>query len=643
MKATTPSSPRRRVVWVERLTAPGLVRLWLESIVRGAEIRFDPVDASRLSLVLFSFLERVERPAGLRRTTLVYARRTANGEALNYRREDDLEAAAREIGARFLHESPDSLKRAAGCFLSVQLMDRKIFLLMAGEASRTEPSVDHEFLIRRHSAAHLLSRPGPDPRIRLDLSPDVFVRNIARPTRLFLRALISSMTSRRPNGNVRGDRDAVWLEYYPADIGGYISRAFWKDGVDPQKFDRVMYSDLREAPCDDANVRRIQNYGFRWIDANRPWTLGPASASALLRTLAIPVRASGPLWLRLFLWEHALWTEIWAAAYRRWRVRLLFQYLDLSWIQDAQARALESAGGAMVGFHWAEAPFLVEPEHLTPFQVYFAWGTNQARRLAGKGHDCREILPCGAWILPNDDEVLHIRKMLANSDFTLAVFDTSVSTRAFVSPDQISQFLLASLRLIAAHPRWKIALKPKGPAAFRDLPNSDEIHALIDRLAEDGRAIVFESTVSPVNVGLACDLSFGIGINSAAVLVGAFGGRCIHWDSPGWRRHPLVRSGSGTVVFEKLSDALKAIEDAAAGNIQVGDFTRWAPMVNHFSDRGAHKRVADWMEEVLSLITKGETTANAITTASRNYRERHGIPADFMNRGEWWETPATNA
>lgn len=628
MEAAPPGQLTRRVVWVERLTAPTAARLWARSVLGSAEIRYDPRDATPAG-------RGVAALAGgrFRERPLTCARRDASGEALYYRREDELQAALGGFADSALGDRPPRERRALTCFLANWLADRETFLVMAEEEAKAEPGLEHEFLVVSQPAARLLERPGR--RLRRDWSARGALRAFAAPLAVWARALAASVLKPPVNGGGLRGRDAVWVEYYPDDVGGYVSRAFWKDAVDPARFDRVFYGDAPDAPVADA-AGKIEAFGFGWIDARRPWALAPPSlgtlAGLLGGLLASPRR---PWWLRMFEFELALWTAIWESAFRRHRVRALFQYQDFSWRQEAQAAALDRAGGAMIGVHWAEAPFLTEPEHLTPFGAYFAWGVNQSRRLAGKGHDCAEIMPSGAWVLPRETETAAVAAALGTREFAIALFDTSTSDRIFVSARMLSDFLLGFLTLVESRPGWKVALKPKGAAAYAGLPDGARIETLIGRLRAQGRAVIVDRLVSPVSVALACDLSAGIGVNSAAVLAGAFGGRCLHWDCAGWKRHPLVRDGAGTVVFDRLEDALAAAA-AAPSDPRIGDFARWAPLVNHFGDRKAPERVGGWLADYLGAVSGGACAADARRAAGEAYRRRHGVPGDFAERGEWW-------
>lgn len=633
MEAAAPGPLKRRVVWVERLGPAALAVLGLESLRTKAEVRFDPADARPSALAALAVLRRLGLAGAFRERALTCARQDASGEALYYRREDELQAALGGFADSALADRPSGERRALACFLSNWLADRVTFLVMAEEEAKAEPDAEHEFVVVRQPASRLLERPGR--RLRLDWSLRGTVRAFAAPLSVWARALAASVLQPTVEcGGLRG-RDAVWVEYYPEDVGGYISRAFWKDGVDPARFDRVFYGDSPDTPIVDG-AAKVEAFGFGWIDAVRAWEIAPLSARTLAGLLAGAIASTRrPWWLRMFEFELALWTAIWESAFRLHRVRALYQHQDFSWRQEAQARALARAGGTMIGVHWAEAPFLTEPEHLTPFDVYFAWGVNQSRRLAGKGHDCREILPCGSWILPDEKEIAAVRDALGTKVFALALFDTSYSDRIFVSGRMLSDFLLAALTMVESRPGWKVVLKPKGNPSYAGLPDGDRIDAMIARLRGEGRAVLVDRRVSPASVGLASDLALGIGLNSAAILTGAYGGRCVNWDSSGWKRHPLVRDGSGTVVFDRLEAALAAAT-AAPKDARIGDFSRWAGLVNHFGDRRAPERVGGWMADYMESVSGGASAPDARRAAGEAYRRRHNIPGDFSECGEWW-------
>lgn len=634
MEAASPGQlKRRRVVWVEHLGPAALAVLGLEALFLKAEIRFDPRDASPRALGFLALLRRAGLGGAFRERTLTCARRDAAGEALYYRREDELQSGLGGFADSALADRSPGERRALACFLANWLAERETFLVMAEEEARAEPAAEHSFLIVRQPAGFLLERPGR--RLRQDWSPRGAIRALAAPLAVWTRALAASIL--KPSvkqGGLHG-RDSVWVEYHPGDVGSYVSRAFWKDAVDPARFDRVYYGDDPGAPI-AADAAMIEAYGFGWLDGRRPWEIAPPTLGTLAGVLREALAsARRPWWLRMFEFELALWTAIWEAAFKLHRVRALYQYQDFSWRQEAQARALTLAGGTMIGLHWAEAPFLTEPEHLTPFDVYFAWGVNQSRRLAGKGHDCREILPSGAWILPDDKAIADLRAALGTKTFAVALFDTSYSDRIFVSGRMLSEFMLGVLTMIASKPGWKVVLKPKGSASYADLPDGGRIEEMIERLRAEGRAILVDWRVSPVSVGLACDISAGIGLNSAALLAGAFGGRCVHWDCAGWKRHPLVRDGRGTVVFDSVAETAAAVA-AAPGNPRIGDFTRWARLVNHFGDRNAPGRIGGWMADYVEAVGGGASADDARRAAGDAYRRRHGVSGDFAERGEWW-------
>lgn len=631
MEAPTPGRLTRRVVWVERLTAPLAARLWLRARL-GAEVRYDPRDATPTGLKLLRLL-LAAAAAPVREVELTYARRGPDGGALCEDREARLEAALSAFADSALPGNDAPLRRALVAYLAMELYERTTFVAMAEAAAAEERDAAHELLARAHPAFGLYAprvgtvRPAP--------APGAAFKTLARPLFVWLRALVAALLRPAVSTDLDGTRAGAWVEYYPDDVDGYISRAFWTKTLPPDA-DRVFYADARGVPWGPEEARRVAAAGFRSIDARKPWTLGPVGLGELLALLPRLVAGPGPWWVRAWRFEHALWTAIWTAAFRRWRVRMLSQFQDFDWRQDCQARALEAAGGVFVDFHWAEAPFALEPGHLTASHAYLAWGANQARRLKAKDGLARPVVPVGAWIVPHAGTVARLRAARGRSKFALALFDTSASDRIFLSPRQLSDFLAAVLERALARPGWAVILKPKGESSYARLPDGARIESALAALRGQGRLVACERLVSPASAGLAADIAVGIGINSAGVLVGAFGGRCVHWNAAGLARHPLVRDGSETVVFEELPALLAALDRAADGDRTAGDFSRWARLINHFGDESGPARAAAWAEGAWKELSSKKSPADAVARANAAHRAREGVPADFPGRAGWW-------
>lgn len=607
----------RPVLWAERLGLFDAAWLALRAAATGEEVRYDEHRASVHGL-------RLAGPFGFTPARLTLARAGENGAPLNDRRESFLEAALEKFARGRLAERPARLRSAFRAYFAGKLVARATFLVMAEAAAKAMPEREHRYFIVSHPANILLREVFGGRLVERPALTEA-LRQLAAPLVLIARAAWAGLTRPAVRSNLTG-KPAIWVEYYPDDIGGYISRAFWKDRVDRDRWDLAFCVDHAETPCDDATIRRIEDFGMRWIDARRPWRLAGLSAGEALALAGLLLRPGLPWWVRAFEVHYEATTAVWAAVFKRHRVRLLTQHLELEWKPVAQAEALERAGGAMFGLHWSDFPFLTEPTHPTPEHVFFVWGATNKRWLEGKGHATRHILPCGLWLPSNPCKTAEIKSRLGPSDFTLAVFDSSYSYDIFYSAEMLAAFLDEILSLLESRPAWKAVFKPKNALLYETLPGGPALMGRLRALEAAGRVLILERFVSPIDAALACDLSVCFGFNSAGVVAGARGARAVHWDAAGWTRHPLRAEPGQRVVYPSLTALRKAIE-TAPDDTAIGDFSRWRRLSDHFGDDNAAERVGTWVEEAMQF---------GVDEASDRYMKRHRVGADFIAPGRWW-------
>lgn len=617
MEAPPPGQLTSPVLWAERLGAFDAAWLAARTALTGEEVRYDEHQASAYGLKIAAVL-------GWRPAELTLSGPDASGDPLNYRRESALDEAVGTFVRERLDGRPERLKLAFKAHFAGRLVGRATFLVMAAEAASKEPAREHRYFVVSHPANGLLSRTFDVPLVSRPAQTEA-LRQIAAPLVLLARAAWAGLTSQAVRNNLTG-KPAVWTEYYHLDIGGFISRLFWKDHVDPEKWDRVLYMDRDDSPCDDEQIRRVEAFGMRWIDASRPWSLAGLGLGEAARKLGILLRPGLPWWARAFELHYEATASVWAAAFRKFNVRLLSEHQELSWLPVAQAEGIERAGGAMFGLHWSDFPFLTEPTHPSPEQVFFVWGVTNKRWLEGKGNGSRHILPCGLWIPSDAKKSAELKTRLGPAEFSLAVFDSSCSYNIFYSAKMLADFLDAVLSLLESHRGWKALFKPKSAHLYEDLPDGANLMRRLKALEKEGRVIVLGHGISPIDAALACDLSVCFGFNSAGVVAGARGARAVHWDAAGWTRHPLRSDPAQRIVYPAL-ESFKAALAAAPNDPGIGDFSRWRRLSDHFGDQRAGKRVGEWISDAL---------ASSPDSASDRYRTRHGIGADFEGPGEWW-------
>lgn len=617
-------------IWVERLTVPTLLWLWLESAARDLMVRYDEHQTTPLAERLLARLRAAGAAGRWAPAELELDAQDERGRALNYRRESEL---VRLLEPALNAADGDSRDRhALQSFVANALMFRVTFLVMV------EAKLDggeNEALLARHPANRLILEGwrGGKLRLRQTCSLNKHVKTLARPLRIFARAAADAVTWPKNAHSLENIRPAAWIQYYPTDfLGGYLSRAFWVPFARSEDYDRVSYFDTPGYGVASEERERVRKAGMHWVECCPPSRAAELSLGDLFGALS---RFFAPRaiawWHRWFRFELELRTVIWAAVFRRYQVKLLVQYLEFEWTQAAQARGLERAGGAMMGIHWSDFPFTTEPIHITPSHVFFVWGENNKRWLEEKGTDCRHILPSGAYILPRQSDRAWAERL--PKGFRLALFDGSASYNLYTSPATLSRFLLAMLGLLDRHGDWSAVLKPKREADYRGLPDGERIMALQDRLVAQGRLIATPGQVGGAGVAAGVDLSVGLGHNSAAILAAAFGARAVLWDQAGWLDHPLHRVPGQQFYYRDLDGVLGAIEAAAAGDRGVGDFSRWRRLANHFEDADGPRRVAGWVDEYMAKAARGH---GALDEACAEYLRRHRVGPAFTAPGPWW-------
>lgn len=631
------------VVWVEKTGLLDLVLLLPGCLIGGGEIRYDEHRISPPAKAALDFLKRAGLARRIIPAKLSLNQKDDHGRALNYLREAALDKISNDFCAKYLSQEPRWFQRAAQSCLSNYLMFRVTFIIMIEAESKHWPMTKHVLYLARHPANALLWSSGcfPGFKFRQSLSPREALKNIFGPLVLFSRALAGCFLGRKVRTDIVETRPSVWVEYYPDDLDGYVSRAFWRDHVDAKTFDRVFYLDRSDTPCDAETAARIASRGFHWVDCQdifRLSRLGFKDAASLVLQL-FKFNFRRPLWFHFFRFKLELLTEVWTDIFKTFKVKLLIQHQEFSWMQMAQVRALDAAGGSMIGFHWSDFPFLTEPIHITPQHVFFVWGQANYRWLEGKGHDCRYILPCGAWIMPDEKVSAGLRAQLEKFEFKLALFDTSHAYNICYSSESVSQFLLAALDLLEKNPKWGAILKPKSGCDYSALPQGALINSKIAALAKEGRLFIMERLVSPVSVAQAADLSLCCGFGSVGVLSGAFGNRAVQWDPAGWTEHPLAKVKDQKVMFFSLDDLRSAALAASRGDRTIGDFSRWRLLSNHFDDRQAPRRVGEWINDYMARIREGSPASDALRLTTDAYVERNKIGGDFFKKGEWWARP----
>ena len=188
-------------------------------------------------------------------------------------------------------------------------------------------------------------------------------------------------------------------------------------------------------------------------------------------------------------------------------------------------------------------------------------------------------------------------------------------------------FLDRVLALLESHGTWGAVFKPKSTQSWSLLPGGPRLLARVAALEAEGRVLVAQRETSPVTAAEACDLTVCYSVNSAGIVIGAHGGRAVHWDCSGWLDHPFYADRDQKFFYPSLEEMLAAVEAAAAGDRSVGDFSRWRGKIDAFGDGRAAERVGGFVASYLDRTSSGTPALRALDEAAAEYRARLGLDA----------------
>ncbi|MFA5139655.1 MAG: hypothetical protein WC728_10525 [Elusimicrobiota bacterium] len=574
----------------------------------------------------------------------------SHGElSLEYQVFETLAGVSEDFCSDILSSEHPCFRQTVQCHLSTKLLSRVTFLDCVVDRMEASPQIRHIAHVRGHYAMPLLS--GHYRRKNLELrSGPAFISGlflIAGALRDLARSAIRGLFPPAPvSPRDLGGRQSVWIEKPPpAGVWKQFER-FLVEHVRRRAYPIIYYFDRRDTAVDGKTGAALEEAGFGWVDARdaRLLRLTPDICLEFCRRWSW-LRAGGPWWLFWFKLRFLLLRCLHRDLYSRFQVKVLIQHQETSWIQGPQALAVEDAGGIMVGLHWSHYIHSRYVTHLTPQQAFLVWGRAHADMLRKKGHCCRHILPCGLWI---DDSgttpAANFRARLSGEvNFILGIFDDYVHYSDYNSIVTIVQFYRALLTAIERHPDYGGMIKSKGwdLQGLSHLPGGADIGDRISALLRDGRLLVLDPrSHAPPAVAAQCDLSVCYGLNSAGIVSALHGCRAIHWDCNGLLNHPICRTRGQRIVFQSLEEVSRRVEEAAAGDRGIGDFSSWRLEVDHFGDCGGLVRIVHFLDLFMGEAQSGVETGLACDRAVEAYRRSEGVSADFAKGKNWWDNPS---
>ncbi len=632
----------KKIFWVERLGFVEVITFLLQGFFFDIIIRYDEHQASTSGISILRLLKKFGLCGNFYPVSLSLNAQDEDGYSMAYRMEENLDSCLEGFCKGYIPDEQDWFKRMIKSYVASDLLYQITFITMVESEIEHSENQKNVLYIVRHPLSSLVI-PFYANRgwvIKRSFGFGENIKFIIRPLYLIFAILIGKLFPYKVKTNISHIRPAVWVEYSHNDTANMV---FWNKSGEQSDFDLVCYLDREDTPPAKEITGEIEKRGLKWIDAHfisliRLCKFHYSDLRDLMRELLSLPRRS-PLWFRIFRFEERVFFLLYRSAFNAFQVKVLIQHQDCSWRQDIQARAIESAGGIMVGFHWSNFLYYLEPKHLTPQHVYFVWGKAIFEWLQKKGNTCRYALPSGLWIMPDKKEPRQLHALMDDLNFIIAIFDSSVSYNIHQSPDTLSQFYLMAVRLLEDNPSWGGIIKSKNwnLSDFSFLPQGQKIVARMKALIEQKRLVVLNRTVCPVTAAVLADLSICYGLNTAGILAGVHGHNTIHWDCSGWRKHPFYKEQGQRFLFLSLEEFEEAIVKASKGDKEIGDFTRWSRRFNHFNDFSAPERVGKFIRSFMKNVVETSDPMLSLDSAVQRYIEENGIGSDFFMLENWWE------
>lgn len=635
-------------IWVQRLTVPCLLLLSLKSRLTDVKIYYDINQTSRFALLLTYLLRSIKFGLNIVPIDFRFGELDENGEPLSYAYLQELNQCSELFIEKYLLGESVWTRKLTQVYLAVNLSQRIKFIQMARHKIFQLKS-ENNFIVIQSDALFCLIQNyyhGKDLKVMPGSFSILNLKEIARLSYWFFFACLSFFRLPVKAHNIRLVRPSVWIEYEPdlwvKDENGYVlenisnSHFFWRDYYDPKKFEVVFYFDRLDVSV-LSESKLVENAGYKWIDFNRPFRLIRLSLKDIRKVFMSLsyLRSIKPFWLASFIADSHIRGIVYTAVYKYFKVKVLIEHQDSVWMPYIQARAIEMAGGIMMGFHWSNHHFYKAAYRAFPQHIFFVWGKIMYENMIKAGNLCRHILPCGIWFSSQPKKNSQLEALIKKASFTLAVFDSSVEYDSITNIRHLEKFYDSVINLIEQNEGFFAVIKSK-KYSIASMPITETLRVRMKSLLEQNRIFFLKSYTSPADAFARANAAVCLNINSAGIISAAKGCRAIHWDCCGLKRYFLYNDKTQKIIYSSFDAFNNAIKSAADGNPEVGDFSHWRERFDFFSDDFAPKRVGKFIQDFMERVCINDNIFACLNRAAESYRFDNNVGNDFYANEEIW-------
>src|SRR2546427_2092940 len=339
-------------IWCKKLGLAEIFLFSLRGLFSNVSIRYDDFLMSSASKRLLQWLQRMGLCLYFHPANIDFDAKDEHGLGLMYRENRILSTCSENFIGKFIGCCDERYRQMLKTYIRGHIEDQLLFITYVETKIQTGSDAEHVIYIEPNPVNSVFIEFYAAKGITIKSSFG-FKRHLKHYVLPYAYAMIMLLVKLIPfpvKTNLTRIRPAVWLEY---SSGERNELGFWRKHLRSQGYDIVYYLDRLDTPVSQDTTTLIEKKGVKWIDAHvvsmiRLSGLSIGKVSRIfLECVLPPVRL--PAWLRVFQFNERLWYLIYASVYKRFQVKLLIQHQDRGWKQAVQARALESAGGIMLG------------------------------------------------------------------------------------------------------------------------------------------------------------------------------------------------------------------------------------------------------------------------------------------------------
>ncbi len=315
----------------------------------------------------------------------------------------------------------------------------------------------------------------------------------------------------------------------------------------------------------------------------------------------------------------------WESIYRKLGLKILWTMHDIEPDKFIKAQSLQRLRGLYMGSHWSLYQMECRGDDQKCYDIFFSWGPLFVRNIY-KRYPFKRVFevgyPLDFYFESKKEKALNLRKPYPDK-FILSYHDNVVSFDLPYSKGMQIKIHQMLLELLKKYDQLVVFLKPKRFHSFKEIK---EALPQINEYIQKKRIAVFlgetaRIKVPPGEIGLASDLSLGLGLSTAACECFFAGGVSFHIDLAGFVNNEFEKQGLNKVVFTDIASLREAIEDRIQGKNTLShqDYRPYYQMLDPFQDGKAYLRTGFVIKEFQEAFRSGLTREEVLQRVDQKF------------------------